>query len=293
MEKNFIPAFHMPKALDDSAFSFIFNGENILVRHNKAHWEIPCFKDIKNLELQMSQQQYLGRYEAIQCLTAVVADDKPLPEGLSFEPIRVVYENIDHPDFFLLATRAKQILFWDKNTTFCGQCGGKTMLSDREPAKECTVCGALFYPHVSPAIMVLITRGNEILLARSPHFIQKRYSVIAGFVEPGETVEYAVQREVLEEVGLHVKNIRYVKSQPWPFPSNLMLGFVAEYESGEIKIDGVEIEDAHWYSIDNLPELPRKVSLARWLIDGFVDKIPSPIHGYRRQPKKDGKGTFA
>ena len=138
--------------------------------------------------------------------------------------------------------------------------------------KVCPKCDLHSYPRLSPSIIVLVEKGDEILLARSPHFPPGLYSTLAGFVEPGETAEEAVSREVFEEVGIQVKNIRYQLSQPWPFPHSLMLGFNAEYMAGEIKIDGVEIEDAHWYNINNLPKLPIYASIARWLINQFIDK---------------------
>jgi NAD+ diphosphatase len=139
-------------------------------------------------------------------------------------------------------------------------------------AKECLDCGFLNFPRISPAVIVLVERENRVLLARLKRFAEELYSVIAGFVEPGETLEETVQREIEEEVGIRVKNIRYFGSQPWPFPDSLMIGFTAEYESGEIRIDETEITDARWFEPDSLPTIPGKISIARKLIDWFVDK---------------------
>jgi NAD+ diphosphatase len=163
-----------------------------------------------------------------------------------------------------------QLLHWDKKTQYCGSCGAVTARSKIELAKHCDACKALYYPQISPVMLVLIWRENEILLARSPHFLPGTYSLLAGFVEVGETLEQTVVRETMEEVGLTIKNIRYCASQPWPFQSNLMLGFTAEYDSGAIKIDYKELEDAQWFSIDNLPGLPNTVSLSRQIIDVFL-----------------------
>jgi len=126
------------------------------------------------------------------------------------------------------------------------------------------------FPHVAPVILALISRGDELLLARSPHFAPGLYSILAGFIEPGETAEQTVAREVQEEVGIQIKNIQYYGSQPWPFPSNLMIGFTAEYASGEIQIDPIEIEDAKWFNINNLPPLPTPISLSRRMIDEYI-----------------------
>jgi NAD+ diphosphatase len=141
-----------------------------------------------------------------------------------------------------------------------------------ERAKECLKCGLLHFPRLAPAIIVLVERGNQLLLARSRHFIPGLYSVIAGFVEPGETLEQAVEREVREEVGIAIKDIRYFGSQPWPFPHSLMIGFTATYAGGNIFLSDSEIEDAGWFTSQNLPALPGKISIARKLIDWFLEK---------------------
>jgi NAD+ diphosphatase len=138
-------------------------------------------------------------------------------------------------------------------------------------AKECPCCELLIFPRISPAVIVLVERENRVLLARVKRFTSELYSVLAGFVEPGETLEEAVQREIEEEVGIRVKNIRYFGSQPWPFPDSLMIGFTAEYDSGEIEIDETEIVDAGWFDPEKLPTIPGKISIARELIDWFVE----------------------
>ena len=141
-----------------------------------------------------------------------------------------------------------------------------------ERGKKCPNCGELFYPRISPAVIVLIKKGNEILLARSPNFPSGLYGLVAGFIEPGESAETAVVREIREEVGIEVKNITYFGTQAWPFPNSLMIGFTAEYDSGEVLPDGVEIEDAGWFSAEKLPVLPGKISISRKLIDHFLQE---------------------
>ncbi len=176
-----------------------------------------------------------------------------------------------------LICRAKQLLHWHLTNIYCSACRGNTTFSDIEIAKICQNCKRVIYPHTSPAVLVLVEKDNKILLARSPHFRPKVYSVLAGFVEAGESLEDTLVREVAEEVGIKVKNIRYFGSQSWPFENSFMVAFRADYASGEIKLCPNEIEDAKWFSINNLPPLPFKSSLSRRLIDAFVqDKESSP-----------------
>lgn len=169
------------------------------------------------------------------------------------------------------ASRAVQLAGFDATHRYCGRCGCRTTRSPREHARICSGCGETVYPRLSPAVIVLVTRGEECLLARSPRFPPGMYSAVAGFVEPGETLEHAVQRELAEECGVRVKNLEYAGSQPWPFPHSLMLGFYGEDAGGELRVDGVEVETAGWFHRDHLPVLPSPGSIAGWLITGFVN----------------------
>ena len=190
---------------------------------------------------------------------------------MTFEGLRQVYGRLDE-DLFWVAARAVQIVDWDRTHKICGRCGNQLITKTTERAKECPQCGLLHFPRLAPAIIVLVERDRELLLARSRHFLPGMYSVLAGFVEPGESLEEAVVREVKEEVGLTVKDIKYFGSQPWPFPHSLMIGFTAIYAGGEITLDDTEIEDAGWFTVDNLPPIPSKISIARKLIDWFRAK---------------------
>lgn len=163
-----------------------------------------------------------------------------------------------------------QWLNWNKQAKYCGQCGSVLQNALDAPQKTCAACKSVFFPRFSPAIMVLIQRGDKILLARSAHFPKNRYSVLAGFVGLGESAEQAVHREVKEEVGLHIKDLVYFGTQPWPFPDSFMIAFKANYRSGEIVIDMNEIEDARWFSLNDLPELPSYASISRKLIDSLL-----------------------
>lgn len=276
MKKNFFPQQHPDHDPNQPALWFIFKEEEILLLQNTPNSiSIPQFTDITTLDLKLQRQYYLGIYDTFPCYVAQVADIETAPTNMLFQKLRHSYpalSNLKHhnEDLFLIASRAKQILYWDKITQFCGHCGHKTCHSDKERAKLCLPCGAVFYPQISPVVLALVWRKNEILLARSPHFEKNIYSVLAGFVEPGETLEYTVAREVREEVGVSVKNLRYFGSQPWPFPNNLMLGFMAEYAEGDIVMDPVEIEDAKWFNVAQLPALPNPMSLSRRMIDVFL-----------------------
>jgi NAD+ diphosphatase len=177
------------------------------------------------------------------------------------------------------AGRANQLIHWSREHRFCGKCGHETEDSRGERAKICPICGLINYPRVSPAIIIAVIKDNQILLARNKRFKNKFFSVLAGFVEPGETLEECAQREIFEEVNLRVKNIRYFGSQPWPFPNSLMVAFTADYGGGKIKEDKLEIIEAGWFSADQLPSIPPRMSIARKLIDWFVENYtPSKVH---------------
>jgi len=269
--ETFIPGIVPPTEKFESAWWFAFQGNKLLVQQDPSSLSIPFLLDFAELGLTILQQHYLGRLESRPCYAVEIPDRIAPPEGMVFEGLRQVYGLIDE-DLFWLAGRAVQIIEWDRTHQFCGRCGTKIRALPHERAKECPHCGLLHFPRLSPAIIVLIERGNELLLARSRRFRSGWYSVLAGFVEPGETLEEAVMREVLEEVGLVVKDIRYFSSQPWPFPHSLMIGFTATYAGGEITLDDTEIEDARWFTADTLPPLPGKISIARKLIDWFLAK---------------------
>ncbi|MFO7647829.1 MULTISPECIES: NAD(+) diphosphatase [Halomonas] len=175
--------------------------------------------------------------------------------------------------WFALVATALQVGAWLRDHRFCGRCGAPADRLDAEFAMHCHACGHRNYPRISPCIITLVTHGDALLLARSPRFPPGRYSTLAGFIEPGESAEEAVRREIFEEVGLQVGRIRYFRSQPWPFPHSLMLGFFAEAASRRIRIDGVEIADAAWFSPRKLPQLPPLYSISRALIETHLAEV--------------------
>jgi NAD+ diphosphatase len=284
--KKFISRVIPPAEKSDPAWWFAFQGDRLLVQLKPSQVAIPCLIDFSELRLPILREHYLGRLDGRHCYTVEVAEGIIPPEGTAFEGLRQVYDRLDE-DLFWIAGRAIQIIDWDRTHQFCGRCGIRTKLHPTERARECPQCGLLHFPRLAPAIIVLVERGHEMLLARARRFPTVMYSTLAGFVEPGEALEEAVVREVKEETGITVKDIRYFGSQPWPFPHSLMIGFTATYESGEITLEDEENIDARWFSTDNLPLLPGKISIARKLIDWFLEKQAKPPEGNHRRQGQD------
>ena len=187
-------------------------------------------------------------------------------------PLRQSYYKLPH-DLYLKAGKCQELLYWDHNTKYCGVCGAP-MRMDTIISKKCTECGKEIWPQLSTAIIVLIHRGDEVLLVRAKNFRTDFYGLVAGFVETGETLEEAVARETLEETGITITNIRYFGSQPWPYPCGLMVGFNADYVSGQIHLQRSEIAKGGWFRRDSLPTIPEKLSIARMLIDSWLSKEP-------------------
>lgn len=270
MTIHFMSKITPPEALDTPALWFIYHNDELLLYKGNATQPIPELLDIAELNINITSQKYLGEWHQKHCFCVEVKSIEILPDDFIWQPLRQAALQFLSQDLFHLAGRALQILQWDKNHQFCGHCGSPLKASLFDRAKVCDQCHLSHYPRISPCMIVLIKRGKEILLARSPHFLPNVYSALAGFMEPGESVEEAVHREVNEEVGIKIKNLHYRFSQPWPFSESLMLGFTAEHLAGEIVIDGVEIEDAGWFTLENLPALPSQISIARKLIELFI-----------------------
>ena len=248
---------------------FVFRGEQMLA-HDKGDGSAAALNaPSEDLGLEPLFVQGIGELAGKRCFAAEVERDTEGPEGMSFRDLRGMLGSIDER-FFAMAGRAKQIVNWNRTHQFCGKCGTGTRPGPTDLSKECPSCGTNFYPRLSPAAIMLITSGKELLLARSPHFPPGMYSALAGFIEPGESIEQTIEREVREEVGVEVCNLRYFGSQPWPFPDSLMIGFTAEYAGGELRFEEEEIEDAGWFSVEKLPILPPRLSIARAMIDHFL-----------------------
>ena len=249
------PSFRCDKLLCDS--------EGYLLLANEVH--LPA------LGLATTSEHYLGVLNG-EDLWVRVLTTGILPAHYQWLGLRSQLEVLS-ADAFQLAGRALQIAQWFYDHRYCGRCGLETQQDAMDRAKVCHDCELRFYPRISPCMIVLVTRGEELLLAHHQRATRVVYSTLAGFVEAGEGVEECIRREIKEEVGIEVGKLEYFRSQPWPFPSQLMLGFFAEYEAGEIKIDPVEIVDAKWFRYDQLPQVPASASVAGQLITHYLERL--------------------
>jgi len=266
---TFTPAIHPPAGLARPALWFIFDKNRLLVKSENGVCSLPDAGQIEAGGHQPVRRLFLGVLGDQLCYAAGWHPGEAVPASFEWMDLRGLLGAIGE-ELFWIAGRANHLLDWDRSHRFCGQCGHPTEDKSDERAKRCPACGLVNYPRLSPAVIVAVIKGDRILLARNKRFRGPFYSVLAGFVEPGETLEACVRREIYEEVGLDVKNIRYFGSQPWPFPNSLMVGFVADYAAGNIVVDNLELMEADWFSAGSLPVLPSKISIARQLIDWFV-----------------------
>jgi NAD+ diphosphatase len=270
--KRFIPAVTPGPGNGTENYWFVFGSNKLLVKVNDGVYSIPLLKSFEELGLSRVRKQYLGTLQGCPCYSAEVPPETSPPDGMTFRDLRSLYGTLDE-DIFLLAGKAIQIVNWDQAHQYCGRCGHQTEEMPGERAKKCPVCGLISYPRLSPAVITAVLKENKILLARYAGIRGHMHTILAGFIEPGETIEECLRREIQEEVGIQVKNIKYFGSQPWPFPNSLMIGFTAEYESGVISVDGKEIAEAAWYDVNNLPEIPSKMSISREIIDWCTRRI--------------------
>lgn len=248
---------------------FIFQADKLLLMtNNDQAFLTPAI--LSDLKKSFIRQHHLGLFNEIDCYCAEIESTTQIPNGVELVGLRQVFNILDI-SWYAAAVKAHSIINWDKNHQFCGRCGNKTTHKSGIFERLCPSCGLALYPRISPSMIVRIQKDDHILMARSPHFAPGVYGLVAGFVEAGENVEEAVHREVKEEVGIRIKNLRYFGSQAWPFPDSLMIAFTADYDSGELVLDQHEIEDANWYTYDTIPGRPsHSISIAHKLIDDFV-----------------------
>jgi len=271
IENEFESLFEHPGEPQQNSLWFVFRGREILTVRAEDKNRLPTASERDELPASVVRPQYLGRWRGRDCFTGRLKDEDSLPQGWSLIGLREFARTV--PDGLgAVAGRAAQALDWDQNHRYCGRCGVEMALLGHERAKECPSCGLLNYPRISPAVIMLVYREGEVLLARGPRHRKGMYSVLAGFVEPGERLEAAVAREVFEETSIRVKDIRYFGNQPWPFPDSLMIGYTCAYESGEIDIDTNELADAKWFTADDLPLLPGPASISRQMIDWYLKR---------------------
>jgi NAD+ diphosphatase len=251
----------MSVVLTTKVYAYLFNKQSLVVNDQLDFPYLDPHPD--DLIIHQTEQQVFVARE--------IADDDQLPHGFSSVPIRQLIAFWDNEQFYRVS-RALQLLEWQRNHRFCSRCGHATIPHSTENAMLCPACHYSQYPRVQPCVIMAITRGKQILLARSAQRHTAMFGLLAGFVEVGETLEHAVARETLEETALSVKNIQYMSSQPWPFPSNLMIGFKAEYDSGDIYPQAGEIAEAAFFDFDNLPQIPPKGSIAYWMIEQIIQQ---------------------
>ncbi|PCI74781.1 MAG: NAD(+) diphosphatase [SAR86 cluster bacterium] len=256
--------------LSESDSFILFYSSQILVRDEEILWSLDQIGDHLNdsadlILLQRDADTSVIAVSLQQDISAILQAELNSLRSLLF---------FSDQEKFLLAGRASQLVDWYKNHRFCGTCGMQTVHHGNERTLVCDNCSLHFFPRISPCVIMLVTKGDKMLLARSARFNSNFYSCLAGFIEIGETPEETVHREVKEEVDLQIKNVRYISSQSWPFPSQLMLGFLAEYDSGDIVPEQSEIADAKWFDSDSLPNVPsQKISVAGKLIRTFMDEV--------------------
>ena len=253
----------------DKAYWFVFFSDNLLLCECEGYYCVPCQEEPPVALTEWNVVRTYAEMNGLPC--KVVQIDHPLAEDSSYEMVglRASYALLDQ-ETYLKAGKGAEILYWDRNSRFCAVCGAP-MKAHTVISKRCTVCGKEVWPQLATAIIVLVHRGDEILLVHAHNFKGSFYGLVAGFVETGETLEECVAREVHEETGLQIANIRYFASQPWPYPCGLMIGFHADYVSGEIHLQKRELASGGWFRRDNLPEIPPRLSMARMLIDAWLE----------------------
>ena len=265
---------------DTRAIWLIFNGEEILLPDSGLHFLETTWAELSFAHAYQQQIIKVGDYNQLPCLLIDMGKEHIDSERFSLNGLRAAL-NESCDELFGVVSRAWQVALFIRTHQFCGKCGSKTQQVDWEMAVQCSRCQHRCYPRISPCVIVAIRKGRQLLLAQGkPHASRDLFSVLAGFVESGETLEQAVHREVYEEVGVKIKNLRYMASQPWPFPHALMMGFMADYDSEQIKVDGKEILKAGWFDIDNLPIIPSKVSIAGKLIEQACVEIDPACNPY-------------
>jgi NAD+ diphosphatase len=271
LRKDFTPALPGTPDPGDAGYWLILQGGALVVDTGEGKPALPE-GDLPEQLSDSGHSFYLGQWLGKPLRVLALDRTVPLPHRFAAEPFNAVSDILDDK-MLTLGGMAQQILYWQRQSSCCSRCGGELQQIPAGWGKKCRTCAHEHYPHIHPCVIVLVKRGEEFLLARKPGWPQGRYSLVAGFLDIGESLEECVHREVLEETGLRVANLRYVGSQNWPFPSQVMAGFLADYAGGEIHVDTTELEDARWFSPASLPtSLPSVRSIARWIIDNHAIK---------------------
>lgn len=271
ISEDFVPGTTL-KGPDEQSYHIVVSDGEILCIEQQHPWRPLNQDEWRWCGLEPLASHYLGHIGSKAIFAEEVDSDAEEPQGYIFDTLWSFLTSVDQPIFYLIG-RAKQLVEWHKHHKYCGACGAITSTEPTDRSRKCDACSISFYPRLSPSIIVLVYRDEEILLAKNAATRANFYSTLAGFVEPGESIEETVHREVFEEVGVRVKNLRYFSSQSWPFPNSLMLGFHAEYDSGEITIQEEEIADAKWFHYSDLPNKPAMMSISGWLIADHIKRL--------------------
>ncbi|WP_340680958.1 NAD(+) diphosphatase [Paraglaciecola sp.] len=258
---------------DQSAIWIVFSKDQLLQYSDQQGYLKTTWRELTFAHAYQEQVVRVGFYQEQACYLIDMGNEVVEQENLNVVTMRSMLMEVDDA-FFGIAARAWQVALFMRTHRFCGQCGSSMQQIDWEMAMHCSRCHHRCYPRISPCIIVAIKNNDKLLLAQGKaHQSRQMYSTLAGFVESGETLEEAVHREVFEEVGVKITNLRYFGSQPWPFPHSLMVGYLADYDSGDIVADGVEILDAKWFKFDELPVIPPMLSIAGKLIQHTINEI--------------------
>jgi NAD+ diphosphatase len=248
----------------------VFSNNQLMLIKKDGSYRLPDFFDLPSWIYKGEKNYALGSINNANCFCIELNAQIELSEPYEWVSLKSALDLLDIK-WFTVAAKASQVLLWEKNHQYCGRCSEPTIHKLDTFERSCKHCKLYFYPRISPSIIVMIKKEDKILMARKAQFPPGTYALVAGFVEPGESLEQALHREVKEEVGISVKNIRYFGSQSWPFPDSLMLAFTADHDKGEIVMEDGEFEAADWFSAENLPGFPAsKVSIARKLTDSFL-----------------------
>lgn len=261
--RNLVPRFKD----SEEDFIILFTGGDILL--NEETFYFPMRQELTEMDSDLGRLLFLGDMDGKNYYFGELIGEIDNSYNYKLKTLRSILSVVPR-ETFLICAMAYQIFCWDKSNKYCGKCGHELHYKSDERAKVCSNCDNVLYPRISPAMMVSITCDDKILLAHNKNFPTDMYGNISGFIDAGENLEACIFREVYEEIGIRIKNIKYFGSQVWPFPDSLMLGFTAEYDSGKINVDGEEIVDARWFDADNMPRIPEKNTIAYKMIQKFL-----------------------
>jgi NAD+ diphosphatase len=271
LKGKFIPAKNGDVPPERRGYWFLVQDQGLFVlgEAGETEWRLPEGPLPPEFEGKVNEVVCVGTYRGEPCWAASVAPGHEMPTGFHRETLTPAQTQLTD-DVLSLGGLALHAVHWEATSRHCPRCGEQTAHIVGEWGKKCPGCAYEHYPHLHPAVIVLVRDGDRVLLARKSFWAKGRYGLVAGFVDAGESLEAAACREVLEETGIEIRDLNYVASQYWPFPSQLMVGFTAGYARGDLNVNKAELEDARWFSVHDLPDLPPKLSIARFLLDHYA-----------------------